>query len=134
MTVSEASLKGELVREIKRQLPGAVVMRHEDLLRAGVPDMSVTWRGRTSWWEVKYANPRPRHRGLQTGVCQLLAVHGTCYFIIYSDNGHEICDTIIVHPREVVRSNWPYTGVARTSDHDHSFVAAFIKGKHGYDA
>jgi hypothetical protein len=53
--VTEASLKRGLVAAIKDAMPGAVVFRHEDKFTGGIPDLSVTWNGRTVWIEVKRA-------------------------------------------------------------------------------
>ena len=56
--MNEATLKSSLVGVLKNTMPGAVVVRHEDKFKAGVPDISVTWRGTTSWVEVKYERKR----------------------------------------------------------------------------
>ena len=53
--MNEATLKRNLVKAIKSAMPGAVVFRHEDQFTAGIPDISVTWAGITTWWEVKYS-------------------------------------------------------------------------------
>ena len=50
----ESDLKRRLVKAILATHPGAVVYRHEDAFTAGIPDISVTWAGLTSWWEVKH--------------------------------------------------------------------------------
>lgn len=52
--MDEAYLKRKLVEAIRKEMPGAVVYRHEDTFTAGIPDISVTWRGSTSWIEVKF--------------------------------------------------------------------------------
>lgn len=52
--MKEADLKRRLVKALGSSLPGAVIYRHEDTFTAGIPDISVTWGGITSWWEVKY--------------------------------------------------------------------------------
>lgn len=53
--MNEADLKRRLKKAIEATMRGAVVFRHEDTFTAGIPDLSVTWGGVTSWWEVKYA-------------------------------------------------------------------------------
>lgn len=35
------------------ELPGAEVIKHADAATGGIPDLSVTYNGRTSWLEVK---------------------------------------------------------------------------------
>lgn len=52
--MDEAYLKRRLVETIRKEMPGAVVYRHEDTFTAGIPDISVTWRGSTTWIEVKF--------------------------------------------------------------------------------
>ena len=49
----ESDLKRGLVKAL-RKIPGAVVYRHEDQFTAGMPDISITKRGRVVWIEVKF--------------------------------------------------------------------------------
>ncbi len=69
--MNEATLKAGLVKALKRRIPTAVVLRHEDKFRAGIPDISVTLAGRLAseagaarivWVEVKYDRPGARGR------------------------------------------------------------------------
>ena len=60
--MNEAGLKGQLAKSLRAELPGAVVYRHEDSFTAGIPDLSVTWRGRTVWVEVKLDRPGRKAR------------------------------------------------------------------------
>ena len=69
--MNEKTLKAELVKEIRRNLAWEVI-RHEDRFGAGVPDISITWPGRsftyrsvnhntpskTAWIEVKVSPVR----------------------------------------------------------------------------
>lgn len=52
--MNEAYLKKRLKESLRVVMPGCVVYRHEDKFSGGVPDLSVTWGGVTSWIEVKY--------------------------------------------------------------------------------
>jgi len=58
--MNEATCKAALCKLLRATLPGAVVYRHEDQFTAGIPDISVTWRGRTVWVEVKLDRPGRR--------------------------------------------------------------------------
>ena len=67
--MNEARLKAALVLALKKRVPGAVVLRHEDRFQAGIPDISVTLAGRRAsengagrvvWAEVKYDRPGVR--------------------------------------------------------------------------
>jgi hypothetical protein len=55
--MTEATLKRAFVQVLKAIMPGCVVYRHEDKFRGGVPDISLTYAGVTSWIEVKYSRP-----------------------------------------------------------------------------
>jgi hypothetical protein len=79
--VNEAYLKGRLVRILREELPGAVVFRHEDKFTPGVPDISVTWHGRTRWIEVKYDRPRSPAKLTATQHAALMALRG--YVLTY---------------------------------------------------
>jgi len=65
--MNEASLKHTLKLAILREMPNVVVIRHEDQMSGGIPDLSLTMRGadptrscRVVWTEVKYQRPGRR--------------------------------------------------------------------------
>ena len=51
--MTEADLKRELKAALLAMMPGGFAVRHEDRFTAGVPDLSWTWNGRTTWIEIK---------------------------------------------------------------------------------
>ena len=71
------------MRHIKRALPEAVALRHEDLYTRGIPDLTVTLAGRTTWWEIKYCDSTLRLDRVQRHVCQRLEETGYCRYVIY---------------------------------------------------
>jgi hypothetical protein len=79
--VTEAYLKGRLVRAFREDLPGCVVFRHEDMRTAGIPDISVTWHGRTRWIEVKL--DRPGSRSKVTAIQRLTLERLQGYLLVY---------------------------------------------------
>lgn len=81
--MNEATLKTALVKKLREGLAGAVVIRHEDIRTAGIPDLSVTWRGNTWWVEVKYANPTIHQREQQHLTMTRLAAHGKAVYVVY---------------------------------------------------
>ena len=81
--VTEQTLKRGLMAEIKRHLPTAVAIRHEDRYTHGIPDLSLSLAGRTTWWEVKYADPSVRTKGIQHHLCARLAAETYCRYIVY---------------------------------------------------
>ena len=79
----EGDLTRKLVAHLRKELPKAVVLRHVDAVTAGVPDVSVTLCGRTTWLEVKHVNPHERHGAVQALMCQRLGKAGHCYYVYF---------------------------------------------------
>jgi hypothetical protein len=92
--VREADIVARIQKEVKKQLPRAVYLKHCDLSSTGIPDLSLTYAGHDLWVEVKLVKedetPSEFHRhfpGLQLATCRLLEQQGRCvYFIAYSEN------------------------------------------------
>lgn len=57
--MSEATHKAALVKVLRAGLPQGVgrVYRHEDQFTGGIPDISISFKGRTLWVEVKLDRP-----------------------------------------------------------------------------
>jgi len=121
--VTEATLTRALVKVLRAGLPGAVVIKHADRFTAGVPDLSVTWGGRTTWLEVKYANPRLLSRGIQDLTMRGLARAGSAYYVVYFASG-ETCVAPDLGPglRNPIRVS--------PTRHDHKIVVEFVRIKH----
>lgn len=93
----EKEPKAELVRYLKKYLPLAVVFRHEDHFTSGIPDISVTWKGRTWWIEVKEF-PGKKGRAIQNATAVLLKKQGfSCFYVIYHRKENR---TYIVDPEK----------------------------------
>jgi hypothetical protein len=75
-----------------------VVFKHSDSVTAGIPDVSFTWRGYTSWLEVKFVRPEEKSkRGslLQEDVLRRLSRAGhRAWWIVFSERGVEIIDPV----------------------------------------
>src|SRR5262245_12425291 len=108
------------------ELPGFVILRHEDVRGCGVPDSTVTGNGKTSWWEIKHCTPKYPTYDYQELVCKRLATAGICYYLMYWEVGRDK-RTLIVHPSNLS------TMVADDSaeGHNHRLVANFIRSLHG---
>lgn len=126
---TEANVKSTLVRAMRDVMQGAVIFRHEDRHLFGVPDISCTWAGRTTWWEVKFGAPRFHITEVQLLTCRKLARRGHCAFIIF--HGVEPLTTFIIHPEKM--AEWTIA----TSDHlyqctgfDYRALATYMKGVH----
>lgn len=126
--MTEASLTSALVKLAREQLRGAVVLKHADSFTYGIPDLSVTWHGKTTWWEVKFADPGLQSSGVQDKVCMQLAAAGFCRYIVY----HLLRDTkrtLIVHPKDL--ADW--RGVPAEcwcTGFDHRWVLQHIRAAH----
>lgn len=95
--ITESSLTRQLIAVIEQQMSGAVVLKHADRYTSGIPDMSVTWRGVTTWWECKHAKPRFKSQGLQELIAARLAMHSAgCRYIIFGATR-----TYLVHPDQL---------------------------------
>ncbi len=97
---SESTLKSALVKLARAAMPQAVILRHEDQYTAGIPDISCTHKGLTIWWEVKYARPAVRDRGIQHLTCRRLGTFGRCYYLVYQEKRGKK-KTFIVHPNNL---------------------------------
>lgn len=82
----ETGLKSKLWPFLK--CPGFVPLRHEDVRTSGIPDLSYTGLGKTSWWEFKHATPDWSTSGIQELTCMRLAVSGICRYVFW----HEVDD------------------------------------------
>ncbi len=125
----ESSLKSALMATIKRELHNFVVFRHEDVRTNGIPDLSCTGYGKTSWWEVKHATPKFSSTGIQHLTMQRLAAAGIAYYILYYElKGNK--RTLIVHPRHLTELQ-PDTAC---TGFDHQLVTDFIKTVHSHES
>ena len=103
--MTESKLTTALLRELRAALLGAVVLKHNERSLSGVPDFSVTWNGRTSWWEVKYGS-RIISKGIQELTALRLAAAGQCRYIWFQER-RGIRLTLILHPKRLdVPESW----------------------------
>ena len=121
--MNELQFQSKLIAKIRSGLPGSVVFKHSDRLTIGIPDISVSWVGMTSWWELKVASPNIKARGVQTKVIQDLARVTECHYVIFSDDR-----TYIVIPREI--DAWKESP-NQTEGINFDFVVAFVLQVHG---
>ena len=72
------------MRQLQTDLPDALPLRHEDKFTKGVPDLSISYGGHTSWWEIKYADPYIQSSKLQRYMCEQLDQRGfLCRYLIF---------------------------------------------------
>lgn len=125
----ETKHKRKLVQVLKQQLPGSVVLRHEDLFRAGIPDTTVTWKKQTWWLEVKHATPEIDGTGIQLHTARQLADQGHCLFVVYYQD-ETATRTLLLHPWEVFKGSWKddvYDPQRSCEGINHRFVAEYVR-------
>jgi hypothetical protein len=120
--MDEAYLKGRLVKTLREAMPGAVVTRHEDKLQAGIPDISVAWRGITSWVEVKHWR-----RGRPS---RLTALQNARLHDLRSSGVPAYCLTYYEYPlKRTALEDRPGHEVG-ASGYDHEWAAETIRSAH----
>lgn len=126
--MTETKLKAILTRKLRKDLSGAVVLRHEDQYSSGIPDISITWKGSTTWLEVKLAKPKLIGKGIQRITMQCLAENGQCWYAIYLLENDLNKWTIFADPR----IDWEDSKEI-CSSFNHQFVVDCIKKIHKGD-
>lgn len=97
--MTEATVRRALKIALRQHLPDAVVIRYEDRFTSGIPDLSISWKGTTSHWEIKYADPHVTSSRVQQHLCAQLDTHGfMCRYIIFQRG---IARTVRPRPRQI---------------------------------
>jgi hypothetical protein len=127
--MTERTLTTALKNALRTAMPGAVVIKHHDAITAGVPDLSVTWRGTTTWLEVKFLNPRLLKRPLQHQVMLSLEREGSALYVLYL--ARPFPHSVICLPSQVdTHGLEAWTFESSHSGYAQPFVAGFIKSLH----
>jgi len=126
--MTEASLKSALVKALRLRYPNAVVLRHEDKITHGIPDISFTLNGRTSWWEGKFANPGFDTKGIQTLTMMRLAKQGRAYYIVW-DKREDTTFFVLPNQIEAYRD----LPLSKVLTFDADIVALELKAVHDYN-
>lgn len=105
--MNEAQVVRRLVAALKVRLPGAVIFKHADMVTAGIPDISVTWRGKVDWLEVKYLKAgetiftaRRKFDKRQLVQCERLEAQGACRYVV-AYQGHDGLVLRVLRPSQV---------------------------------
>jgi hypothetical protein len=120
----EGKPKALLVSKARRAFSGFSIFRHEDNFTHGIPDISITGLGITSWWEVKLADPSldaKEFRGVQYDtMISLEVISSFARYIIFELNpktGEKA--TRIVRPQHF--HTWKSSGVS-VAEWDYKWV------------
>lgn len=126
--MNETKLKADLVGRLRKEIPNAIIFRHEDQFTVGTPNISVTWNGKTTWWEVKFAKTQIRSRRARKLTLKELGEQGQCYYVIYLQEDL-LEGTYIAKADAVYENRWLFSSHF-TVGFDHKFVVNFIKNVH----
>lgn len=87
--MNEASMTRDIIRDLRKAFPRAVIFKHHDLSTAGIPDMSVTFNNLTHWIELKFFKNNEtkstidKHFDrLQLATMRLLERQGPAFYLI----------------------------------------------------
>ena len=98
--MTESQITSRLLKQLRDDLTGAVVFKHNDRITSGIPDFSVTCSNRTSWWECKLADPQFCGQGLQELMMLRLAAAGYARYVVWEQR-RGLERTLIVHPKHI---------------------------------
>jgi len=116
--MNEASVTARLVQAV-RSLPGFVVFKHNDAKTAGIPDVSVTARGLTTWIEVKVGETIEGRQVQEITMMRLdRASQGGAIYVLYSEGR-----TLIIKPGGLLIDS-------SDVNHDHKLVCAWLIKRH----
>ena len=116
-TEIESGPKGALMSAFRVSKRG-IAIRLENTVHSGDPDIVYTWNRKTSWWEVKLADPDFSSNGLQELTMLRLSTWG--FYAAYIIFEQEPRNVYIVQPnciadwrtrRELVIGGWDFRGV-----------------------
>lgn len=124
----EAELKSLFRAELKRQLPGFLMLEYAT---NGAPDRSVVGAGRQSNWEMKHATPDFRSPGDQELMLCRMAAAGHARYIVWWEKG-PVQKTMIVHPRDVMhRASWNLEAQTWCTGFDMRWLVDQVRLAHG---
>lgn len=126
---NEAGLKAKLIKALPSDY---LAIAHSDLWKSGIPDLSISGHGRTSWWELKHATPNFATKEIQEITCLRLAKLSFCRYIIYYEHDGSK-ETLIVHPNNVRGRRGVMRDIAYEvwiKGFDHASVVRYIQAVH----
>jgi hypothetical protein len=110
--MTEATLVGALIGALKKEMPGCCVLKHNDGSTAGIPDLSVTYRGRTAWIEVKFTRPGSPGRISELQRLTLRRLDGWLLWYAINADGEQLTKLLTTDGREMVIDGFAHADVA----------------------
>lgn len=118
------------MEQIAEQMREYTALRHEDVRTCGIPDLSLTGKGKTTWWECKYADPYFESKSIQLLTMRRLAYCGFARYIVWQIRDERRM-TMIVHPEHL---RYELIAEATSDDFDHQFIINYMKRVHEHDS
>lgn len=84
--MTESQWTGKLLKELRRRMPNAVIIKFNDRSTSGIPDFCIVRDGVTQWFEVKVNNRDP-YEPLQWTMLYrmkgsyIIALKGKCFIV-----------------------------------------------------
>jgi len=122
--MKESVLKANLVKTLRESLRTFVIMRLEDRISSGYPDIVISGNKITSWIEVKYGNPNFASKGIQELTMLRLASAGFASYIVYWEKLAQK-RTYIVEPKDIGKPIIEWMNYVE--GFDHSFVLGKVR-------
>ena len=97
----------------------------------GMPDISVTGNGTTTWIEAKFANPKFDSKGIQELTMRRLASTSHAFYVVWRMAKNGEVSTHIVTPNDIGTDPDEWTDF--TNGIDHIFVIDRLKEIHDVD-
>lgn len=123
--MQEKDLVRRLKKTLETRLPGSVIIKHSDAMVAGIPDLSVTWQGVTTWLEVKHDVGKIITREIQRWMVKRLATQGRCFYVVYRDRAKEGPRTFVIDGASDVHA--AMESESYRNGHDHDFVVEAVR-------
>ena len=124
----EAELKSRFGQELRRQLPGFLILSYAT---NGAPDREIVGNNISSRWECKHATPDFQSPGDQELLCCRLAAAAHCRYVIWWERG-AVQKTLIAHPLAVMRrTNWDLEVEAQCEGFDMRWLVEYVGRTHG---
>lgn len=90
--MKESKFQGDLIKEIKERLPGAMVLKNDSSYIQGIPDLSVFYKDKYAFLECKKSKNEP-HQPNQDRYVEKIDNMSFARFI-YPENKEEVLDEL----------------------------------------
>ena len=110
--MNEREIAEKVLTDLRRNLPGYVIIKHNDVGTKGIPDVQINGLDRTSWAELKLLRRgdslKRINKAQQLVFCHELATvnHGRCWVVVFEETETDLF-TSVWQPRILFAHLWP---------------------------